>query len=209
MGAHRPCCSQARPSSVSGSQCRPWRTQGPGPPCPRTCPGGPGSPNSWAAWGPCWDSSGEGTALPSSPATPCHWLREGARGFFSGSCTSRPGGKDSTQAHALGGGLPAADLTHGALHSCPPSTPLTFSQLPHLIPAAPAAWPGLQNARSPRLPPPGVPFAGPVSTANSPLPVSAPTSPEHPNYNCTPPTHCSDPPHPALLLAQHTPTPAS
>lgn len=184
VGAHRPCCLQAHPSSISGSQCQPWRTQGPRPPCPTTCPGGPGSPNSWAAWGPYWDSSGEGTVLPSSQATRCHWLRDGARGFFSGSCTLRPGGKGSAQAHSLGE-FPALDLTHRALHLLPtlhPSNLLSAvpisSQL-HWSPGQASKVPGLCSllslcleCRSPDMP---------YNKLSPPRLCSSFTSPEHPN----------------------------
>lgn len=51
-GARHPLCPQTRPSSTSGPQCQLRWTLGPRPPCPGARPRGPGSPNSWAAWGP-------------------------------------------------------------------------------------------------------------------------------------------------------------
>lgn len=138
MGAHHPLCPQTRPSSTSGPQCQLCWTLGPRPPCPRAWPRGPGSPNSWAAWGPHRDSSGDGTVLPSSPSTRCHWLREGARGRFSGSCTSRSEGKGSAQAHALRG-LAALTVAHRARPLLPTPGPSD------LLPALPASlrlhWP--------------------------------------------------------------------
>lgn len=137
VGAHHPLCPQTRPSSTSGPQCQLCWILGPRPPCPRAQPRGPGSPNSWAAWGPHRHSSGDGTVLPSSPSMRCHWLREGARGRFSGSCTLGSEGKGSAQAHSLRG-LPA-----------PCARPLPLQpprSSPRLALAALAARPGLRHA---------------------------------------------------------------
>lgn len=114
---------------------------------------------------------------PSSPSTRCHWLREGARGRFSGSCTSRSEGKGSAQAHSLGG-LPALTVAHRALHPLPASYPSNLlPALPTSLPAAPAARPGLRHASLQLLPRPGIPFPRHVSATNSHLPVLGPTSP--------------------------------
>lgn len=157
VGASYSSCIQACPSSTSGPQCRPWRPQGPRPPCPRTGPRRPGSPHSWAVWGPRWDSSGERPASPSFQSTRCHWLREGVRGCFSGSCTSRPGGKGSAQLRPAPSGTSPQALHH-ALGS-PPASQL------HQPPGRAAS------------PLPGMLFPTYSNTANSHLPVFAPTSP--------------------------------
>lgn len=46
VGASRPLCPQAYPSSISGPQGRPWRSWGPRPPCPQRGSKWPGSPHS-------------------------------------------------------------------------------------------------------------------------------------------------------------------
>lgn len=173
VGAHYSPCKQAYPSSISGPQCRPWRPQGPRPPCPRTGPRRPGSPHSWAVWDPHWDSSGERPTFPSFQSMRCHWLREGVRGCFSGFCTSRPGGKGSAQARALRGSR--TDLAHR------PSTLCHRPALRHPLGSPPSS----------RLhQPPGraaIPLPTDSNTTNSHLPVFALTSPpfrgylEHPN----------------------------
>lgn len=167
VGASHPPCPQIHPSSSSGPHCRPWRIRGPRSPCPRTRRECPASPHYWAAWGPHRDSSAENTPLPSSPSMRCHWLREGARVRFSGSCTSRPGGKSSAQAyplqgapsrlaeprtyHAFASALPSArnsiPQTHGQDTPSPPSLCFSFtssrrpalSSLPDLATCPPGA----------------------------------------------------------------------
>lgn len=145
MGAQYSSCKQAYPSPISGPQCWPWRPQGPRPPCPRTGPRPPSSPHSWAVWDLHWGSSSERTAFPSFQSTRCHWLREGVRGSFSGSCTSRPGGKGSAQP-APSGGLPALDPPTGPPPSAtvrPSTIPSAWNAVPHIYQHDPLLPPSL------------------------------------------------------------------
>lgn len=146
-GTSCPLCPQVYPCSISGPQGKPRRTWGPRRPCPRTGSRWPGSLNSWAAGGPHWDSGSETTALPSPQSTGRHWLREGVRGRFSGSCTSRPEGEGSAQTHSPRSSQHLRRPPR-ALHLLPLPPPLAARlSSPCLPPAALATLPVLELAR--------------------------------------------------------------
>lgn len=150
-GASYCSCKQASPGSTSAPRRRPRRPPGPRP-CPGPGPSRPGSPHSRAVWGPRWDS-----AFPSFRSTRCHWLREGVRGGFSGSCTSRPEGEARLSSGPRPRGLPPGPAHSPSVPSAPPAPRLhpAWNAAPHwqLGPCSPPVCaPTSPLPRPPRAP---------------------------------------------------------